>query len=425
MNKHLHRIINRGIKEDDEIEVRRQIALLNVATLLCFSTLAIFITLNIIQHNWKLLVNNLVLVALTTSLLYISRLKFFNTSIVILTALFSIYCFLDAVLFHNEMQYALLVMMVISVLLIHSNSWRTIMLSFQVGLFMAYVYYRNSPAIIPPIPEFRMYLTIFSMLVIFACMLQYFKRKQLQYLKKLGRLNEQLKESNRVKEQMLSILSHDFNAPVANLVTTLGMVDAELLTPQEFNDVSAKLKRQLDVLTTSLADVLHWSKMQVSGTATKPGNINISGLVDEILPLFQYSFEEKKLILQNGLGGSCIVYANKDHLKLIFRNLLSNAIKYSHPGKNIFIEAEALPVKIKISIRDEGTGMQPAMLQALQTEQLTLNSTPGTAKERGTGLGLLLVREFIKKNNGELVIQSQPGKGSTFCVLLPYPANGN
>src|SRR5437868_5236701 len=143
MNKHLHRIINRGIKEDDEREVRRQIGLLNMATLLCFSTVSIFIVINIVQHNWILLVNNVILVALTTCLLYISRLKFFNTSIIILTTLFSVYFFINALLFHNALQYAILVMMAISVLLIHSGGWRIVMLGMQIALFMVYVYYQN------------------------------------------------------------------------------------------------------------------------------------------------------------------------------------------------------------------------------------------------------------------------------------------
>jgi two-component system sensor histidine kinase/response regulator len=425
MNKHLHRIINRGIKEDDEREVRRQIGLLNMATLLCFSTVSIFIVINIVQHNWILLVNNVILVALTTCLLYISRLKFFNTSIIILTTLFSVYFFINALLFHNALQYAILVMMAISVLLIHSGGWRIVMLGMQIALFMVYVYYQNSPAVIPPIPWYRGFITTFAMLVIFACMLQYFKRKQLQYLKSLGRLNAQLQESNQVKERMLSILSHDFNAPVANLVTTLGLVDAELLTPAEFNDVSVKLKRQLQVLTTSLADVLHWSKMQISGADGKPGNIYVKELVDDIHPLFQYSLDEKKLALINKLDSNHHVYANKQHVTLIFRNLLSNAIKYSHQGGSIFIDAEILPAKLKIRVQDEGTGMLPGVLEALQTEQLAFNSTPGTAKEKGTGLGLLLVREFVQKNNGELVIQSKLGKGSTFYVLLPYDEDVN
>ncbi len=419
MNKHLHRIINRGIKEDDAMEVRRQLGLLNMASLLCFSTVSVFIVLNIIQHNWVLLVNNIILLTLTTSLLFISRLKFFNVSIVILAILFTVYFFINALLFHNALQYAILVMMVVSVLLIHSKTWRIVILALQVGLFMVFIFYQHRPAVIPPIPEYRNHITTFAMMLIFACILQYFKRKQLQYLKKLSRLNEQLLESNEVKERMLSILSHDFNAPVANLVTTLHMVDAKILTPQEFDDVSIKLKAQLQVLTTSLGDVLHWSKLQITGDAGKPGLIHLKELTLEILPLFQYSFDDKKLTLENRLTDSSIAYANKDHLKLIFRNLLSNAIKFSHPGGNILVDAQVADNNINISIKDEGTGIAPAVLDALQKEELTFNSTAGTAKERGTGLGLLLVREFLQKNNGALSIESELGKGSIFIVSLP------
>lgn len=419
MNKHIHKIISRGIKEDDSIEVRRQIGLLNTATLCCFITLSFFMGLNVYHHNWVLLANNGVLFILTTCLLFISRLKFFNVSIIILATLFSVYFFIDAVLFHNALQYAIPVMMVVSVLLIHSNTWRIAILSLQICLFMGYIFLENRPPIIEPLPAYRNYLTTFSMLIILALMLQYFKRKQLLYIKNLSSLNEKLQESNRVKERMLSILSHDFNAPVGNLVASLNMVDAEILTPRQFNDISAKLQAQLSVLTTSLSDVLHWSKMQVTGEAATPSFVNIKALLDELLLFFDYALKDKMLHVQNNVGATVVAYANKDYLKLIFRNLLSNAIKFSYLGKVVIINAFVQSNTVNISIIDEGVGMQPAMLTALQQQQLSFSSVPGTLNEKGTGLGLLLIQEFLQKSNGSLAVESSPGRGSSFTILLP------
>lgn len=419
MNRHLHKIINRGIKEGDPIEVRRQIGLLNTAAICSFTMLSIFMVLNIYHQNWILLTNNLVLFGLTISLLFISRLHFFNVSVIVLCILFSGYFFADAVYFQNGLHYAILVMMVVSVLLIHSNTWRIIVLSMQISLFMGYLFFKDKPPVITPLPAYRIYLTVFCLLVIFALILQYFKRKQLQYIKTLSNLNTQLQESNEVKERMLSILSHDFNAPVANLVSTLNLVDAKLLTPQQFTDISARLQVQLNVLTTSLTDVLAWSKMQVSGAARNPANIQVNLLLGSIIDLFQYTLNEKKITVYNNVPVHFTAWADEAYLKIIFRNLLSNAIKFSNPGKAITINAATQDDVVSISVIDEGVGMQPVVLRALQGEQVNFASMPGTANERGTGLGLLLVREFLQKSNGTLTVYSQPGQGSTFTISLP------
>ena len=415
----MHDIINRGIKTDDDMEVRRQIGLLNMASLLCFVTLSVFVVMNIIQHKWVLLISNGVLITLTTSLLFISRSKHLDIIIFVLAFLFSLYFFFSAILFHNSLDFAIIIMMAVSVLLINSRPARICMLIIQITLFTAFMYYQKTPTIIPKLPSYRNYIIIIFLLVILACMLEYFKSKQLQYVNNLNKVNGQLRESNRVKERMLSILSHDFNAPVGNLASTLDMFNKEILTEKEFKDISVKLKAQLQVLTISLADVLHWSKMQIAGDEGNAGYISIERLMQEILPLFQHSLEEKNIRLQYNIKSDITVWAYNDHLKLIFRNLLSNALKFSHTGGTIFIDASADGGFITVSIRDEGTGMQPMILEALRNDQLRFTSSPGTAKERGTGLGLMLVREFLYKNNGTLNIYSGLGEGSTFSVTLP------
>jgi signal transduction histidine kinase len=423
MKNILRYIINRGIKEGDDMEMRRRIGLLNMASFLCFVTLSIFMTLNIIQHKWVLLISNAVLLVLTISLLFISRLKYFGASIVMLSFLFTLYFFFTALLFRNGLEFAIIIMMAVSVLLVNNRPARVCILVSQVALFGMFMYFQKTPAIIPPLPAFRNYLIIILLLLIFACMLEYFKSKQLQYIKSLNKANEELRESNRVKERMLSILSHDFNAPVGSLATTLNLFDEGILTEGEFRDVSTKLKAQLQVLTISLADVLHWSKMQIAGDTGQPGEVNIKELLLGILPLFQHTLQDKNITLQICAGGNIVAFANADHLKLIFRNLLSNAIKFSHKGSNIYITTAAADGKITVSLTDEGTGMQPNVLEALQKDQLRFTSTPGTAKEKGTGLGLMLVREFLYNNGGELSIQSAQGKGSTFSVTLPATGN--
>lgn len=418
MSQLLHSLINRGIKEDDPIEVRRQIGLLNIATLCAFTVLFFFMVLNVYHHTWILLVNNFVLLLLIAMLPFIHKLKHFNEAIIVLCILFSAYFFANDVLFHNAQRYILLPMMVVSVLLIQSNTWRIVVLSLQISFFMLFLL-QNRPPVIEPLPAYRGHLLTFTMLVILAITLQYFKRKQLQYIKNLSALNKQLQDSNQVKERMLSILSHDFNAPMANLVSTLNLVDAEILTPQQFNEVSVKLQAQLNVLTTSFTDVLNWSKLQINGDTGIASAIPLKQLVNEVALLFKHALDAKSLYLVNSISPTITAYANKEHIKLVFRNLLSNAIKFSNTGKKISVTSTAAGGRVSISITDEGTGITPAVLEALQKEELSFNSRAGTANERGTGLGLMLVREFLQKSGGSLTIESVQDKGSTFTAWLP------
>lgn len=423
MSFSLHNLVNLGVKQEDDMETRRQKGILNIACFLSLFTMSFFIILNIINKNWVLLASNSVVVALTLSLLIVVRIKYKDAAIFIVALLFSVYFLFGAILFHNGQHFAIIVCMVLGVLLLNKRVTRLVLLFTQVVLFMIFLHYQDKPAIIAPLPLYWYNLVVFSLLLILCCILEFFKSKQLENIQRLNEANEELRENNKVKERMLSILSHDFKGPVGNLVTTLTMFDSGILTETEFREISGRLKAQLQVLTISLTDVLHWSKIQISGEAGQVTSTSVSELLHEINPLFCLALQEKKLSLINNISGDVTVFANIDHLKLIFRNLLSNAIKFSFEGGSIYLDAKVENGKVTMSIKDEGTGMKPDLLKALQNDSLSFTSSPGTAKERGTGLGLMLVRDFLLKSNGTLSISSEPGKGSIFSVTLPAVIN--
>lgn len=401
------------------MDTRRQKGILNIACFLSLFAMSFFITFNIINKNWVLLASNSVLVLLTLSLMMVVRIKYKDVAIFIAALLFSVYFLFGGILFHNGQHFAIIICMVLGVLLINKRITRLVLLFTQVVLFMTFLHYQDKPAIIAPLPPYWYNLVVFSSLLILICILEFFKTKQLQNIQRLNMANDELRENNRVKERMLSILSHDFKGPVGNLVTTLSLFDSGILTETEFREISARLKEQLQVLTISLTDVLHWSKIEISGEAGGLATVSIKALVLEINPLFSLALQEKKLSLINNINDDVTAFANIDHLKLIFRNLLSNAIKFSFEGGSIYLDAKVENGAVTVSIKDEGTGMQPNLLKALQNDTLSFTSSPGTAKERGTGLGLMLVRDFLHKSNGTLNISSKPGKGSTFAVTFP------
>ncbi len=415
----LKRIINRGAIESEDMEARRRLGLLNIAALLCFFAVSVFIILNIVHHNWVLLINNLVLVLLTTGLTLLYRLKHFNASLVVFAFLFTAYFFVNALFFRNGLDLAIVIMMAVSVLLINSRPARICILFTQVGLFGALLLLQEKEPIIPALPSYRIFTMQILLLVTLACLMEYFKSKQEQYLKALSKANESLRESNRVKEQMLTILSHDFNAPIANISATLMLFDDKAIPQQVLASMAVKLRAQLKTLSMSLEDVLQWSKMQREGEVDQAQLLSLTELLNGLEQILTPALNEKQIQVKNNLPNACSVYACHHHIKLIFRNLLSNAIKFSHQGGTIYVAAKILDGKVAIAITDEGTGIKPTILKSLQQENPNIVSTPGTAKEKGTGLGLMLVREFLSKNNGMLAIESIPDKGSTFTVTLP------
>lgn len=415
----IHSIINKGVKNYHNEDERRQINLLNMSSAVSFTITTFFFISNLVEHNWKLVASNLLLLTFTTSIFFINQLKYYTASIYTLLILLCVYFAANAILFHNNLQYGIFLVVVFTILLLNNKKARIMMIAFEILCFLSYILLQNKSPHIQSIPVYRMCIGAAAFLFIFACMLEYFKERLVQYHRSLAIANEQLKESNRIKERMLSILSHDFYGPVGNLVTSIDLLDEQLFTPEEFHASSGRLKGQLQVLTTSMKDVLQWSKMQIQGAAGERSNVDICSTIDEISQLLEAPIREKNIYVKNGLQQGVTAYANKDDVKLIFRNLFSNAIKFSNSSGSIFVNAERNKGVVCISIQDEGTGMPKEVLQALRNEQNIFFSTPGTAKERGTGLGLMLVREFIQKNNGELSIASEQGKGSIFSVSLP------
>lgn len=403
--------------------MRCQVKILNTASFTTIMVTSVIAIINLVQHNWLLLISNMVLLAFAISIFTISRLKYYHTTIAILAALYSVYFFLNAFLFHNSMQYAIFILMAFNIMVIDKEKLRMLLLVFQSSLLIAIVYYQGRPAIVDPIPVSRQCVITACILIVFVCILEYFKKRQLSYRKNLSEINEQLKAGNKAKERMLSILSHDFNTPVRNLGSTLMLLNDNILTQSQFYDISFKLQAQLQVLSSSMEDVLQWSKIQAGGLVEQPEHIKVNQLLGDILPLFQYSLQEKSITIQNNIHDEVTVYAVKNHLKPVFRNLVSNALKFSHTGGNIFLDSAITGNTVSIIVRDEGTGIKKELLDALQKEKLNFTSSQGTAKEKGTGIGIMLVREFLQKSNGTLSIKSEPGKGSTFSIILPAGNN--
>ncbi|MBI3221161.1 MAG: tetratricopeptide repeat-containing sensor histidine kinase [Bacteroidetes bacterium] len=234
----------------------------------------------------------------------------------------------------------------------------------------------------------------------------------------IGLQSEQLIGLNTTKDKLLSIIGHDLRGPLNSLRGMMDLLNKSVITQDEFIEFSKKIKANVDFVYTDLENLLSWAQAQQKGLKTIFEKVILQQAVKNKVDLFQEAINSKQLKIETEIEPSIEVLADKNQLDLILRNLISNAIKFSYAGGTIVIGANVESDNlVRIFVKDNGTGMEPADLDKLLSSNFHFTK-PGTRNEKGMGLGLLLVKEFVELNKGKLVIQSIPGQGSTFSFTL-------
>jgi signal transduction histidine kinase len=170
-----------------------------------------------------------------------------------------------------------------------------------------------------------------------------------------------------------------------------------------------------------MENLLHWVKSQMNSASISPGELDMTEITEEAIHVHQLQAASKKVSISLEMDKTFIVFADKDMVTLVIRNLLSNAIKFTPEKGKIVIRVENEIPLCRVSIIDNGIGMDSETLKKIQENEYY--TTNGTAKESGTGLGLMLSRDFLSRNGGDLMIESEPGKGSIFSFTLPLAEN--
>ena len=171
-------------------------------------------------------------------------------------------------------------------------------------------------------------------------------------------------------------------------------------------------------LMALLENLLEWSRVQIGSISFTPSQLHVESIVDEIFSLFHQFAKTKNINLEKKIDEGTTVFADKNMLTTILRNLVSNGIKFTNDGGVIEISAGVRDNKTFIVVKDSGIGITEENLKKLFRIDLSF-STPGTNKERGTGLGLLLCYELAQKNKGKISVESEVGKGTKFILTLP------
>lgn len=228
---------------------------------------------------------------------------------------------------------------------------------------------------------------------------------------------EELKKLNNLKDKIFSIIAHDLRGPLVNLSEVLKMINTDMITIEEFKSLSPKLSRDILYTTDLLENILHWSRSQLKGYGINKVHFDLRSMIINEVNYHLPSAAIKNIHIVDDVFPGLIVYADMLMIQIVVRNILNNSIKFCKEGCEINITAVYINHQMMINIEDNGQGMSKEVLEMLFAG--TGVSTRGTMNEKGTGLGLVICKDFMERNNGKMEIMSEPGKGTTFKLYLP------
>ena len=236
----------------------------------------------------------------------------------------------------------------------------------------------------------------------------------------LGESEQRLKELNATKDRLFSIIGHDLRGPIGGFKSLIQLLISgyDLSNSKQLLEILKVIHKTAYSTYDLLENLLEWAKSQQNEIVFNPEKINLKDLVFNIMNLFSEVILNKEINIVNEIPDDQFLVADKNMLSTVLRNLISNAIKFTPNGKSIKISVANIGDNIKISVQDEGTGIQEEDLPKLFNSLSPLSSY-GTQGEKGSGLGLLLCKDFIDRHNGIIEVNSIWDKGSTFSFTLP------
>lgn len=237
---------------------------------------------------------------------------------------------------------------------------------------------------------------------------------------KLKQSNLELKEINATKDKLFSVIAHDLRNPVGNIFGVSELLSESMnghLQPQErrfIEMIHLQAKESLKLIET----LFDWAKLQSRQVIYQPQKLLLSQIFENLITNHSYAAEIKGISVEMSADDDLYVFADLNMLNTIMRNLFTNAVKFTREGGIIRISAVKIDGKTEISVADNGVGMDQVMVSKLFRIETNF-SCAGTAREKGTGLGLIICREFVEKHGGRIWVSSERGKGSRFSFTLP------
>jgi len=232
---------------------------------------------------------------------------------------------------------------------------------------------------------------------------------------------DMLEELDNTKNKFFSIIAHDLRGPISNLNVFLTHIitQKEKLSAEHLSDYLLLIKDSTETTYKLLESLLTWARSQRGEITYNPSQIRLYDMVQPNIDLLMGAAVGKNVELKNEVDTGFRVVADFEMINTVVRNLLNNAIKYTKEGGRVWVGAHEVDAMLEISVSDTGVGMDSQYLDQLFRLDVKHRSKEGTRGEKGTGLGLILCREFVEMHGGHIIVESKPGKGSTFKFTLP------
>ncbi len=243
--------------------------------------------------------------------------------------------------------------------------------------------------------------------------------KQKKTEMELAQLAEELKKTNAMKDKLFSIIAHDLRSPLSSISMSLDLMTSNI---EIDDDLKSEMMKDLKKSTTNtlnlLDNLLNWARSQTGTLNLHPEELNISNLISQSVELLASNANQKSITVVVKADYSLRAFADLESVKLIIRNLFSNAIKFTPNNGFISVMACENGNMIEVAVQDTGIGMKKEMVGNLFKINSSM-TTYGTNHEKGSGIGLILVRDFVERNGGTINVESKIGKGSKFAFTLP------
>jgi len=244
-------------------------------------------------------------------------------------------------------------------------------------------------------------------------------RKRIE--EKLKQSTQELRESNQTKDKFFSNIAHDLKSPFNAILglTNVLIHDYRQLNETQVEDLLNTIKASSQRAFELLENLLSWANSQTGVIEYKPGPVNLHDLVNETIVFLTIPAAAKGISIRSTLTENCKSYGDHHMILTVLRNLVLNAVKFTPYGGEVIVSAEHGREACYVSVKDTGVGIAKSDMEKIFRID-SKHSTRGTADEKGTGLGLILCREFIEKHKGTIWVESEEGKGSTFRFSLPF-----
>ncbi|RLD52601.1 MAG: hypothetical protein DRI94_02585 [Bacteroidetes bacterium] len=241
----------------------------------------------------------------------------------------------------------------------------------------------------------------------------------------INKQSEELKVSGAIKDTMFSIIAHDLRGPVGNITTALDIIRDDIyeLSKDEILEIIKPLRNSAGAAYNLLVNLLFWAKNESGETFFIKDEILLNDIIDDVLILFGPNIETKNINLTDNTDKEYFISADEHMVNTIIRNLVSNAVKYTKETGNIILDTKETTGKngkqfVKFSVEDDGIGISEENISKIFNSK-EFFSTYGTNKEKGTGIGIILIKDFIEKHKGYLEIESESNKGTKISVFFP------